>query len=269
MIARGVLYEHRSRPQWGPGLALFIAEGKAEIAWADGECRTIRDPERYLVEVEGEAPEPAAKPEPRPRAKARPRPEPRRRESEWPDQRLRELFAEGLDDAAIAAELGRSHHAIRNRRWHLGLQRGARRDISEQECRRIVELRRAGRTVTQIARTVGRSKCGVEGVLVRAGVAPWAGTQVEWSEDEDRRLLELVEAGMSDSEISAELGRTRGAVWARRVNTLRVTHADRRRWTDEELEALARAVQAGESNQTIADKLGRTAASVRNKRRSL
>lgn len=273
-VRKGTLYAHPARPEWGVGLVTALGEGRAKLAWSDGCERTILDPAARLVRVDprklAEA-KPAAKPkrEPKPKPpRAKPKPKPirepnpadRRRWTAEDDVRLRELFEAGTGDDQIGEEMARTPKAVSANRSRLGLRRYSRaRGIPEDVVEQILELRRRGAAASKIARTVGRSQCGVVGVLEREGLEPWLGPDGKrpWTAEDDRHLAELVEAGQPDRVIAEFLGRSRAAVARRRTDVLRVCKHSLRPWTEEEREAIRKCIAEGGSVRQLAEALGR------------
>lgn len=270
MIAQGVLYQHKARPSWGPGLVVGLGDGKAEVAFADGEVRTIRAPERYLEVVEGDVPEPVRVAKPRRPRLAKPRTAAASARS-WTrseDRVLADMLEAGASDSTIAEALGtRSKAAVRNRRFKLRLKR--RKLISAEEEAKILALRDRGLSVRRITQELGRSWSGVSLVLERNGYDLQRFAARRWTDEDERTLAEMFEAGCDDEAIAEALDRSAEAVKARRNRWMRLVRQVRRPFAAAEVETLVRMAKAGVMPKAIADELGRSVNSVRGKRDDL
>lgn len=265
-ITRGVLYSHPRRPEWGVGLVTGLGEGRATLAWSDGAARTILDPASRLVRADPrkvgaertrEAKPAKAKPRKAKKAKPRAPKTSRRRGGAERDARIRELYETGQSDDQIGRELAVSAKTVARTRMRLGLQRCQWR-LSGEVVEQILDMRRQGVSAKKIAAALGRSECGVVGVITRHGL-PTRGPHWRrpWTDDDDAALVRLCAEGLTDEQIGRQIGRTRPAVARRRA----VTHGipkGREEWPAEELEALAEGLAAGRSIRRLAEDLGRS-----------
>lgn len=88
-----------------------------------------------------------------------------------------------------------------------------------------------------------------------------------WTPEEDRRLIQMREAGGKFSDIGAVLGRTSGACCNRYKRLGRQSFGPRKNcpWTDAEDEALRKSLLRGELLWQFGQRIGRSEASCRNR----
>jgi hypothetical protein len=232
----GQLYQHRLRPEWGTGLFVGSIDGKPQLYFDDGQLRGFSPSARAsFLEAEPSEHEPS---EHEPSEHEAHPPEPRAakppkefteaeiarcmavsknsvacrrsvlalgRRVAWSgenDARLRELVADKVPNAAIAAEMGRTLAAVRARRRHLklGVEQLVRWTDSEDA------LARSDLSPEEIAASTGRSKRAV--FNRRAQIGATKRPCRRWTDADDARVL----AGGELEDIARELGRTVGAV---------------------------------------------------------
>lgn len=102
--------------------------------------------------------------------------------------------------------------------------------------------------------------------------------RIGWCREDTELLIKMTEAGETDDEIAATLGRTKRAVRSKRNKLNKkldapISHGGKLMggtvWTDDEIATLIEMVTAGATDKAIGDALGRTARSVMGKRARL
>jgi hypothetical protein len=273
-FARGQLYQHRLRPEWGTGLFVGTIDGKPQLYFDDGQLRGFSPSARpSFLEAEPSEPEarppearpPEARP-PEPRA-AKPRKEKRHKEAK-PDRRqaprvwtaerdaeLRQLDALKHTEAEIAKSMGMSKNSVACRRSVLDL--GRRVAWSGEDDARLRELV-ASKPNATIAAEMGRTLAAVRARRrhLKLGVEQL----VRWTDSEDA----LVRSDLLPDEIAASTGRSKRSVFTRRAK-IGATKRPCRRWTD----ADDARVLAGGVLEDIARELGRTVGAVDHRARLL
>jgi hypothetical protein len=253
-FARGQLYQHRLRPQWGAGLFVGIIDGKPQLSFEDGRLRGFLPSSRgaFFEAVEHEQiSEPlAAKPR-----KPATRPGPRVWTAER-DAELRTLDALKLTEAEIAKRMGMSKDAVACRRGVLGLgRRAAWSDADDARLRELV----AGKTPNvTIAAEMGRTLAAVR--ARRRHLDLGVEQLPRWTASEDA----LACSELSPEEIAASTGRSKRSVFNRRAK-IGATKRPCKRWTAED----DARVRVGGSLETIALELGRTVGAVEHRARLL
>lgn len=265
-FARGQLYRHRLRPEWGTGLFVGAIDGKPQLYFADGQLRGFLPSARgSFLEAEPSTPEPRElKPStPQPRA-AKPRKEakPVRRGPAprvWTPERdaeLRRLDALKLTEAEIAKRMGMSKNSVACRRSVLEL--GRRVSWSGDDDARLRELVAGKVPNAAIAAEMARSLAAVR--ARRRHLELGVEQLVRWTDSEDA----LARSDLSMDEIAASTGRSKRSVANRRVQ-IGATKRPCRRWTD----ADDARVLAGGELEDIARELGRTVGAVDHRARLL
>lgn len=116
------------------------------------------------------------------------------------------------DVVAIAAELGRTELAVRARGRKLGLPCPSgrpKRPFTDDE-RQAVRDRYGSEGAKPLARDLGRTRADIVALAARLGVG-FDGLR-RWTAEDDRRLVELRQAGATSAAIAEELGRSASAV---------------------------------------------------------
>lgn len=266
-FARGQLYQHRLRPEWGTGLFVGTIDGKPQLYFADGRLRGFLPSARAsFVEAEPEPSEPAPRLA-KPRKKAE-QPEFRlakpRKKSEQPprvwtperDAELRRLDAIQLTEAEIATRMGMSKNSVACRRRMLALgRRVAWLGEDDARLRQLVADKVPNATIAaEMARTLAAVRAR------RRHLELGVEQLVRWTDSEDA----LARSELSPDEIAASTGRSKRSVSNRRMQ-IGATKRPCRRWTD----ADDARVLAGGALEDIARELGRTVGAVGHRARLL
>jgi predicted DNA-binding protein (UPF0251 family) len=253
-FARGQLYQHRLRPQWGAGLFVGIIDGKPQLSFEDGRLRGFLPSSRgaFFEAVEHEQiSEPlAAKPR-----KPATRPGPRVWTAER-DAELRTLDALKLTEAEIAKRMGMSKDAVANRRSVLGLGRRALwSDADDARLRELVASKTPNVTIAaEMSRTLAAVRARRRHLDLGVELLP------RWTASEDA----LACSDLPPEEIAASTGRSKRSVFNRRAK-IGATKRPCKRWTAED----DARVRVGGSLETIALELGRTVGAVEHRARLL
>ena len=257
-FARGQLYRHRLRPQWGWGLFVGIIDGKPQLYFDDGQLRGFSPSARDLfLEAEPAAVQPGpqatmpSKKRRRQAAKlARPSPAPR----VWTPERdteLRRLDALKLTEAEIGERMGLSKPSIACRRGVLGL--GRRVAWSGEDDARLRELAVSKTPNVSIAAEMSRTLAAVRARRRHLGLG--VDLLPRWTASEDALVRNT-----SPEEVVAWTGRSKVSVFNRRAK-LGATTRTCKRWSGSD-DAL---VLAGGVLEDIARELGRTVGSIRHR----
>jgi hypothetical protein len=250
-FARGQLYQHRLRPQWGAGLFVGTIDGKPQLSFEDGCLRGFLPSARASF-VEAEPIEQIGEPV---SAKPAARPGPR----VWTPERdaeLRSLDDLKLTEAEIAKRMGMTKDAIANRRSVLGLgRRSAWSDADDARLRELVARRTPNVT---IAAEMGRTLAAVR--ARRRHLDLGVEQLPRWTASEDQ----LACSNLSPEEIAASTGRSKRSVFNRRMK-IGATKRPCKRWTAED----DARVLAGGPLDAIALALGRTIGAVEHRARLL
>jgi hypothetical protein len=255
-FARGHLYQHRLRPQWGAGLFVGIIDGKPQLSFEDGCLRGFLPNARAsFVEAEPSDREQVAEPRKPTARKPAARPGPRVWTSER-DAELRSLDDLKLSEAEIAKRMGMTKDAIANRRSVLGL--GRRAVWSDADDARLRELV-AGKTPNvTIAAEMDRTLAAVR--ARRRHLDLGVEQLPRWTDSEDA----LACSDLPPEEIAASTGRSKRSVFSRRMK-IGATKRPCKRWTaDDDARVLA-----GGPVEAIALALGRTVGAVVHRARLL
>ena len=249
-FARGQLYQHRLRPQWGAGLFVGIIDGKPQLSFEDGQLRGFLPSSRgaffEAVEHESAAPpprKPATRPGPRVWTPDR-------------DAELRTLDALELTEAEIAKRMGMSKDAVACRRGVLGLGRRALwSDADDARLRELVASKTPNATIAaEMSRTLAAVRARRRHLDLGVERLP------RWTASEDA----LACSELSPEEIAASTGRSKRSVFNRRAK-IGATKRPCKRWTAED----DARVLVGGSLEAIALELGRTAGAVEHRARLL
>lgn len=184
----------------------------------------------------------------------------------WDDESvalLRELFAGGLTDAKIAAEMERTIGSVRWKLDELGLHRPeAAGRWNESDKKTAERMLGEGASLAEIGRAVGRSASSVKAKLTSLGHLFESDA---WTEEQEARLLSGIAAEEGADTIGLAIGRTPDAVRAR-VNKLGLRLATNgSKWTDEDERALKAAIAEGGEGTiaAAASQLGRSVRATR------
>jgi hypothetical protein len=253
-FARGQLYQHRLRPQWGAGLFVGIIDGKPQLSFDDGRLRGFLPSARASF-VEAEPSEQIAEP-----VVAKPRkPATRQGPRVWTPERdaeLRTIDALELSEAEIAKRMGMSKDAIANRRSVLGLgRRVAWSDAADARLRELVARNTSNVTIaSELGRTLAAIRARRRHLDLGVEQLP------RWTASEDQ----LACSDLPPDEIAASTGRSKRSVSNRRVK-IGATKRPCKRWTAED----DARVLAGGALEAIALALGRTVGAVDHRARLL
>lgn len=229
-FARGQLYQHRLRPQWGAGLFVGTIDGKPQLSFEDGQLRGFLPSARAaFVEAEPSDREQAVAPV----AKAKPqKAKPADRRGPTPrvwtperDAELRTLDALKLSEAEIAKRMGMSKDSIACRRSVLGL--GRRTVWSDADDARLRDLVASKTPNVTIGAELGRTLAAVR--ARRRHLELGVEQLPRWTDGEDA----LARSDMPPEEIAASTGRTKRSVFNRRAK-IGATKRPCRRWTAED-----------------------------------
>jgi hypothetical protein len=260
-LARGVLYEHALRPEWGHGLLLARVDHKLRIAFTDGTTRTLL-PSEHLREVAA-PPKPKREPKVRRVSRAGGRPP----LSPWTDADDLELVAgvtAGLCDAELAAKLFRTRRAVAKRRQRLGVEavRPARATpVWPPELVWLaIEAAQRGATLEEIAVLVDRPITVTRDRMRKAGIT--FASERCWTASEDQRLHNSPHA--THAELAEALGRSHGAVrWRRAQIGAAYEPASGRPWTPEEERWLMHCRANGATYKQLAGPFRRSASALK------
>jgi hypothetical protein len=251
-FARGHLYQHRLRPQWGAGLFVGIIDGKPQLSFEDGRLRGFLPSSRAaFVEASPVELEPVAPRNPKPAA----RPGPRVWTSER-DAELRSLDDLKLPEAEIAKRMGMTKDAIANRRSVLGLgRRVAWSDADDARLRELVASKTPNVTIAaEMDRTLAAVRARRRHLDLGVEQLP------RWTASED----DLACSDLSIEEIAASTGRSKRSVFNRRMK-IGATKRPCKRWSAED----DARVLAGGPLEAIALALDRTVGAVDHRARLL
>jgi hypothetical protein len=253
-FARGQLYQHRLRPQWGAGLFVGIIDGKPQLSFEDGRLRGFLPSSRgAFVEAEPVEHESAAPPPRNPAERLGPAPRVWTAER---DAELRTLDALKLTEAEIAKRMGMSKDAVACRRGVLGLgRRVVWSDADDARLRELVASKTPNATIaTEMSRTLAAVRTRRRRLDLGVELLP------RWTASEDA----LACSELSPEEIAASTGRSKRSVFNRRAK-IGATKRPCKRWTAED----DARVRAGGLLEAIALALGRTVGAVEHRARLL
>jgi hypothetical protein len=254
-FARGQLYQHRLRPQWGAGLFVGIIDGKPQLSFEDGILRGFVPSARAsfveaapsgrerIVDRDFKPDKPAARQGPRVWTAER-------------DAELRTLDALKLPESEIAKRMGMTKDAVANRRSVLGLGRRAAWSAADEA--RLRELVASKIPNVTIASELGRTLAAIR--ARRRHLDLGVEQLPRWTASEDQ----LACSDLSPDEIAASTGRSKRSVFNRRVK-IGATKRPCKRWTAED----DARVLAGGSTDAMALALGRTVGAVEHRARLL
>lgn len=182
--------------------------------------------------------------------------------SEAEDRFLVAASAGRVPAAEIAERLGRSRHAIRQRRSALGLTRPVSRRYSSDEDGRIASALARGSSLALIAAELGRSEQALHLRAKALGLVERSTQRARWRPDEDVHLRTGYESGLSAKMIHETLlpARRPSAIVARARLLGLPTYA--RRWSPDEDEQLKLLVRGLLPLDTVATVLHRSRESI-------
>ena len=128
--------------------------------------------------------------------------------------RMRQLRAQGLSAASIAAIVGRSKACVLSQVAGVSYRgQGAGYDVTNREVERMRELRAQGLPLEEVAAIVGRTGPCVAHYTRDLGVRCRNGTKGLGS-DGYARLLKLADDGMPHRDLAERFGMTKGSITA-------------------------------------------------------
>lgn len=90
------------------------------------------------------------------------------------------------------------------------------RNYTKKETEQLVKLVNEGLSVKEISDIMNRTPGSIHGKLRNLGIKPKSQTFYYWSREESEKLMKLADEGWSNEEIGEMLGRTPGAIAARK-----------------------------------------------------
>lgn len=130
------------------------------------------------------------------------------------EERLRELYEQGLSDRKIAEELDLKEYNVYAWRRERGLPGNFHKTHNRIDEERARELLEEGLTDTQIAMAIGCSQAAIYHWRKRNGLKP----KYPYSKMDQTRLRELYDQGLNDTQISRATGHCTDAIrrWRKR-----------------------------------------------------
>ena len=126
---------------------------------------------------------------------------------------------------------------------------------SEENVARLHQMVNAGIRAADIAKVLGFTEKSVIHKMTRLGLRSKVQRQSTWTPEKDRRLREMVDAGLSNEEIARELGYSPSFIIDKKKSLgLRIKQVAK--WTDESINRLREMVEAGIKVEEIARALG-------------